>query len=781
MVIGPSNKFSVYRLLFITLTLLSFSLPLSSQKVGLVLSGGGAKGCAHIGIIRALEEEGIPIDYVAGSSMGAIIGSLYAMGFSPDEMEALVASEEFTSWQRNDIDEDDTYYFKHNDPTPAFVNIKMHLSDSMKLETHLLPSSIIGPTQMNIAFMKLYAQAGALCEGDFDRLFVPFRCVASDVHNKREYLHRKGDLGDAVRSSMTFPLVYKPIQVNGHLLFDGGIYNNFPVDLMESDFAPDYMIGSNVSSNPLEPNETDIVLQLENMIMNKTDYSIDKSKGLLFDFHFENVGLLDFHRIHELSRAGYDSTKAHIAEIKASVARRVDKQNIRLRREIYKSQLPNLVFRSIEINGVSEKQKHYIRKSFHTGNERFSFSQFKKNYFKLLSDKKIAEIIPHAVYNPADSTFNLVLDVKLNDNILIDLGGNVSSTSSNLLYFGAEYQGIYYFPYSMKVGCQFGRFYNDLHLQSRVDLTTAYPLYLKLVGNVHRFSYFQDESPFYEAEIPSESSSLETYGKFKLGFPFLMTGKMELGWGYGNISNEYLGYDVPSDERNRTDHHLFVSAFRVQSSTLSHKQYPIAGRELLLLLQHATGNRQNSVFLRSENDVARYRFSEFESWMQIRARWEQYFRMTRHFSLGSCMEGVFSSQDLTENYMETILMTPAFEPTPHSMVNLNPAFRSTCFLAGGIKPIFKFNNRVHLRSENYLFVPFRRILPNGYYQPYTLGIFSTDGDATYHVEYLSELSLVAQMKFIAASLFVNYYSYPERNFNYGLSIGYLIPYARLVE
>lgn len=771
----------MYRLLFIILTLLIYSLPLSAQKVGLVLSGGGAKGCAHIGIIRALEEEGIPIDYVAGSSMGAIIGSLYAMGFSPDEMEALVASEEFTSWQRNDIDEDDTYYFKQNDPTPAFVNIKMHLSDSMKLETHILPSSIIGPTQMNIAFMKLYAQAGALCEGDFDRLFVPFRCVASDVHNKREYLHRKGDLGDAVRSSMTFPLVYKPIQVNGHLLFDGGIYNNFPVDLMESDFAPDYMIGSNVSSNPLEPNETDIILQLENMIMNKTDYSIDKSKGLLFDFQFENVGLLDFQRIHELSRAGYDSTKAHIAEIKASVARRVDRQNIKLRREIYKSKLPNLVFRSIEINGVSEQQKYYIRKSFHTGNERFSFDQFKKNYYKLLSDKKIAEIIPHAVYNPADTTFNLVLDVKLNDNILLDLGGNVSSSSSNLLYFGGEYQGIYYFPYSMKVGCQFGRFYNDLHLQSRVDLTTTYPIYLKLVGNVHRFSYFQDESPFYEAEIPSESSSLETYGKLKLGFPFLMTGKMELGWGYGNISNEYLGYDVPADERNRTDHHLFVSAFRIQSSTLSHKQYPIAGRELMLLLQHATGNRQNSVFLRSENDVARYRFTKHESWMQVRARWDQYFRMTRHLSLGSCLEGAFSTQELTENYMETILMTPAFEPTPHSMVNLNPVFRSPCFLAGGVKPIFKFNNRVHLRSENYLFVPFKRILPNGYYQPYTMGLFTIDGDATYHVEYLSELSLVGQMKFIAASLFVNYYSYPERNFNYGLSIGYLIPYARLIE
>lgn len=769
----------MYRLLLI-LTLLCSSFSLFAQKVGLVLSGGGAKGCTHIGVIRALEEEGIPIDYVAGSSMGAIIGSFYAMGFSPDEMEELVASEEFSSWQRNSIDEDETYYFKHNDPTPAFLNIKMQLSDSMKLETHILPSSIIGSTQMNIAFMKLYAQATALCGGDFDQLFVPFRCVASDVHNKREYLHRKGDLGDAVRSSMTFPLVYKPIQVNGHLLFDGGIYNNFPVDVMNADFSPGYTIGSSVASNPLEPNEADIVLQLENMIMSKTDYSIDKQNGLLLDFHFENVGLLDFNKVHELSRIGYDSTKAHIAEIKASVARRVDNRSLSLRREIYKSKWPNLQFRSIEINGVAEAQKYYIRKSFHAGDERFSFEQFRKNYFKLLSDKKIAEIIPHAVYNPVDTTFDLILDVKLNDNILLDLGGNVSSSTTNLLYVGGEYQGIYYLPYSMKLGFQFGRFYNDIQLQSRVDLATAYPLYLKLVGNIHRFSYFQEETPFFESEISSESSILESYGKLKLGFPFLMAGKMELGWGYGNITNEYLGYDVPEEARNRTDHRLVVSAFRFQTNTLSHKQYPIAGHEFLLSFQHVTGTRRNAIYQRTQEGTARAYSSQPESWLRLSSHWDQYFRLGRHLVLGSCLDGVFSSQPLTENYMETMLMTPAFEPTKHSMINFNPVFRSNLFLAGGLKPIFKFNEQIHLRSENYLFLPFRRILPNGYYQPYTEGLFSYDGDATYHVEYLCELSLVAQLKFIAVSLFSNYYSYPERNFNVGLTLGYLIPSERLI-
>lgn len=771
---------SVYRLVLTLLFLCVFS-PLFPQKVGLVLSGGGAKGCTHIGVIRALEEEGIPIDYIAGSSMGAIIGSLYAMGYSPDEMESLVASDDFAAWQSNRIDEDETFYFKRSDPTPSFVNLKMKISDSMKLETHLLPSSIIGPTQMNVAFMKLYAQATALCGGDFDHLFVPFRCVASDVHNKRVHYHRGGDLGDAVRSSMTFPLVYKPIQVDGHLLFDGGIYNNFPVDVMDSDFAPDFTIGSTVASNPLEPNEADVVLQLENMIMNKTDYSIDKEKGLLLDFHFENISLLDFHRVHELSRIGYDSTKAHIAEIKASVARRVDGDNLTLRREIYKSRLPNLRFRAIEISGVGERQKHYIRNSFHTDDRSFSFGQFKKNYFNLLSDRKVAEIIPHAVHNPADTSFNLLLDVKLNDNILVDVGGYVSSSTTNLLYLGAEYQDVWYFPYNLRLDCQFGRFYNDLQLQSRTDLPSSL-LYLKMAANIHRFAYFQEERHFYESEVSSESSVLESYLKLRLGFPFLTAGKVELGCSYGNVANEYLGYDVPDDSRNRTDHRLFVSSFRMHYNTLSHKHFPISGRDFQLSFQQVRGDRRNAIFVRQGDAVDKVSSSEREAWLKVSSHWERYFKLGRHFVWGACFDGVFSSQPLSENYMETMLMMPAFEPTNHSKINFNPAFRSNFFLSVGAKPILKFSDRFHLRSENYLFAPLRRLLPNGYYQPYAENLFShDDGDATYHVEYLSELSLVAQFKFIALSLFANYYSYPEKNYNMGLTIGYLLPASRLVE
>ena len=191
-------------ILRITLFLMIFQ-PLFAQKVGLVLSGGGAKGAAHIGVIKALEENNIPIDYIAGTSIGAIIGSLY----SPDEMLALIKSDEFVYWQTGTVEDEYMYYFKKPDPTPEFAHFSIDLSDSLQIKTNFLPQSIINPIQMNQAFMGLFSQATAKAGWNFDNLFIPFRCVASDIYDKKAIVFKNGDLGDAVRASMTFPFFFK--------------------------------------------------------------------------------------------------------------------------------------------------------------------------------------------------------------------------------------------------------------------------------------------------------------------------------------------------------------------------------------------------------------------------------------------------------------------------------------------------------------------------------------------------------------------------------------------
>ena len=201
---------------FILMMMAVITFPARAQRVGLVLSGGGAKGMTHIGIIRALEENGIPIDYITGTSMGAIIGSLYAMGYSPDEMEDLLRSPEFKRWYTATIESQYAYYFKQDRPTPEFFNLRFSLNirDSVRTKPQFyIPTNMVNPIQMNLAFVGLYGQATAACAEDFDNLFVPFRCVASDVYNKRSLVMRRGDLGDAVRASMSFPFVFKPIEM----------------------------------------------------------------------------------------------------------------------------------------------------------------------------------------------------------------------------------------------------------------------------------------------------------------------------------------------------------------------------------------------------------------------------------------------------------------------------------------------------------------------------------------------------------------------------------------
>ena len=119
------------RIVVALLTLIMLTGTVCAQSVGLVLSGGGAKGITHIGIIQALEENGIPIDYVAGTSIGAIIGGLYAMGYTPQEMLELIGSREFQQCYSGTVDKDNLYYIKQNNPTPALYTLKANIADSV--------------------------------------------------------------------------------------------------------------------------------------------------------------------------------------------------------------------------------------------------------------------------------------------------------------------------------------------------------------------------------------------------------------------------------------------------------------------------------------------------------------------------------------------------------------------------------------------------------------------------------------------------------------------------
>ena len=208
-------------------------------KIGLVLSGGGAKGLAHIGIIRALEKAGLTPDYVTGTSMGSIVGGLYAIGYNSDDIEKIVADTDWDALLSNKIPlneitfEEKNYYGRYIAELPV---------DGIKVS---LPRGLIEGQQLSELLSRLTRTAHEI--EDFNNLSIPFACVAADIATGEPVILNKGSLPESIRASMAIPTVFTPVELNGRLLVDGGLVRNFPVEEAKA-MGADIIIGVFVSS-----------------------------------------------------------------------------------------------------------------------------------------------------------------------------------------------------------------------------------------------------------------------------------------------------------------------------------------------------------------------------------------------------------------------------------------------------------------------------------------------------------------------------------------------------
>jgi NTE family protein len=218
---------------------------LNAQKVAIVLSGGAAKGIAHIGVLKALEENEIPVDYVVGTSMGGIVAGCYAAGMSPEQIEELMLKENLLRWINGQLEDGYNYYYNKDDNHPSFVRLNLSLDSTRNVN---FSGSIANDLSLNFAMAEYMAQPGAIAKGNFDSLFVPLRVVAAEIFTQKSVILKKGSLAAALRATQTVPFFYDPIRVDGQYLFDGGVYNNFPIDVAQQEFHPDVIIGCNVSS-----------------------------------------------------------------------------------------------------------------------------------------------------------------------------------------------------------------------------------------------------------------------------------------------------------------------------------------------------------------------------------------------------------------------------------------------------------------------------------------------------------------------------------------------------
>jgi len=739
------------------------------QKVGLVLSGGGAKGAAHIGLIQALEDNEIPIDYISGTSIGAVVGSLYAMGYTPKEMLELFSSKDFYYWQTGEVEDDYYYHFRKPDDTPEFVRFMVPLKDSTDVLGAILPTNLINPIQMNIVFMILTSQATAACNGDFNNLLLPFLCVASDVYNKKPVIFQSGDLGDAVRASMTFPFVFKPIMRDNVPVYDGGLYDNFPIRPMMKTFRPDYIIGSSVAGTSKVPKvDRSLYGQLASMMIGqRTDYTVTRDEGILFQFFFDDVSLLDFDKSGELYDIGYQRGLSMIDSIRLQVKRIVSPEEITQKREAFRKKMPALTFKNIIIKDVSPERRNYIEGQIRgEGEKTFDIEDFKKAYFKLLKNSKIKEMIPHARFNPGTGYFDLILDVKIEDEIMLAFGGNVSSSNANQFYLGLGYKSLSDYAVDFNLDLQVGNAFTGFLFQSRVEPPYKFPIYLKFIGAYNYHEYFESKKLFIDNNLLTFMQQREGYLKLCAGLPFDTDGKSEIRIGYGSLGDKYFQNNTTLSNANFdvSNYNLFSFGTSIEKNTFDSKQYPIRGKEHYMLMQFLAGNEKYTPG--SRFSPIQEESSNSQSWMQLFGRINNYFEINDRFNWGYLVESVISSKNLQSNYTASVMQASAFTPTPHSKLVFNEAFRANQYIAAGITPIFKLKKIIHLRGDFDVFAPLYPIQRKEYKACY--------GELFSDIAYMGEASLIVRLPFLSVSLYGNYYSFPARNWNFGINIGYII-------
>ena len=222
-------------------------IPVDRPSIGLVLSGGGARGAAHVGVIKVLDELRVPVDYIAGTSMGAVIGGLYAAGLSAEELETVIRDSDWPGYFTDRPPRRERSFRRKSDDSGFLVNFDVGVDKSGLV----FPPGLIQGQTLGLALKRFTLPTTTI--DDFDELPIPFRAVATDIVSGEAVILGSGDLATAIQASMAAPGVFNPIRIDGRVLVDGGVANNLPVQIVQA-MGADVLIVVNVGF-PLLPEE----------------------------------------------------------------------------------------------------------------------------------------------------------------------------------------------------------------------------------------------------------------------------------------------------------------------------------------------------------------------------------------------------------------------------------------------------------------------------------------------------------------------------------------------
>lgn len=429
-------------------------------KVGVVLSGGGAKGFAHIGALRVIEEAGIPIDYIAGTSMGSIVGGLYAVGYDPDMMQKLCTEQ---NWDLIIKDQVPRKFM----PLEKRLNERHYLvSLPLKHGKLKIKRSMVDGVYVNMLLTRMTLPAYK--DRDFDSLPVPFLCIGTDMLSADPIEFRKGSLAQSIRSSMSIPFLFEPVEYDGYLLCDGGLTNNFPVQNVRAQGC-DIIIGVDLEIIKSDPEVLDNSLKvLERLIavvsQDKSNVARDQCDILIRpDIGKANImSFNDFSPIIECGEKGARDMFPELKRLADSLQAIEPFEPVRH----HTQPIDKIMVNDVEVVGVDEYDSKILKSEFGDDFPReFEIDEIETTVVKIYSQGYYSNVYYEIIDTP-------------DDNILRFHCKNKTSLNFN---FGAHYDNDY------GIGLLLNMNARTKHFDYNVDLNLSDNPYFK-AKMVHRYT-----------------------------------------------------------------------------------------------------------------------------------------------------------------------------------------------------------------------------------------------------------------------------------------------------
>ena len=434
-------------------------------KIGYAFGGGGAKGIAEIGVLRVLEEAGIRPDYITGTSIGSIVGGLYAIGYSVEDLEKL----------SNEIDWN--YYFNDEINRIDLPIEERLISDRYQLKLNIedggikLPGGFVQGQKVGLLLSKLTAPVHGI--HDFDDFDIPFRCVAADFETGEPVVLGKGTLAKAIRASMSIPSVFEPIEIDGKLLIDGGVVRNLPVQEVK-EMGADIIIAIDVTS-PLYKKEelSSFVTVLEQAGSYRLAESIKDAKELADIFihpEIDEFGALDFDNNDTLMALGEKAAREKLPEILALLA---DQQQDTLAIRGFHAP-ESYAINNIYVKGTSQESKRLSDKIANTQSKKgFSIEKVEERIKVLFGSNYIKDAY-YEVLEGEEGVYELDIDARLQSGKYIQISANYDSDLKAGLLFNGTYRS---------KGLGAAKLSADLKLSEHPFLKLDYLIHAKSKGN----------------------------------------------------------------------------------------------------------------------------------------------------------------------------------------------------------------------------------------------------------------------------------------------------------